>query len=124
MADGSSPETLPHSYVKGRHHGDSRIILEKGGACCFGRQASGALYGVLLAGNGVVALSQPRAHPLHIHDLLLLCSFVRGTTSFRQPATESFSPVCLPHFNAAAFLHAYVRYLHLVGACEALLARN
>lgn len=68
------------------------------------------MYGVLLAGERVVALAQPRAHALHAHDLLLLASFVLGSGSFRA-AAESFSPICLPHLNPAAFLHAYVRFL-------------
>ena len=68
------------------------------------------MYGVLLAGERVVALAQPRAHALHAHDLLLLSSFVLGSDSFRA-AAESFSPICLPHFNPTAFLHAYVRFL-------------
>ncbi len=68
------------------------------------------MYGVLLAGERVVALAQPRAHALHAHDLLLLASFVLGSGSFRA-AAESFSPICLPHFNPTAFLHAYVRFL-------------
>ncbi len=68
------------------------------------------MYGVLLAGERVVALAQPRAHPLHAHDVLLLSSFVLGSDSFRA-ASESFSPICLPRFNPSAFLHAYVRFL-------------
>lgn len=68
------------------------------------------MYGILLAGKRVVALAQPRAHALHAHDTLLLSSFVLGSDSFRA-AAESFSPICLPRFNPAAFLHAYVRFL-------------
>ena len=68
------------------------------------------MYGILLAGERVVALAQPRAHALHAHDLLLLTSFVLGSDSFRA-AAESFSPICLPNFNPTAFLHAYVRFL-------------
>ncbi len=75
-----------------------------------GAQAAGALYGLLLAGELVAALAQPRAAPLDAADLLLLSSFVRRTGSFAA-AAESFSPVCLPRYNASAFLHAYVAYL-------------
>lgn len=73
-------------------------------------QRSDTMYGVLLADERVVALAQPRAHALHAHDMLLLASFVLGSDSFRA-AAESFSPICLPRFNPAAFLHAYVRFL-------------
>ncbi len=73
-------------------------------------QRSEAVYGVLLAGERVVGLAQPRAHALHAADLLLLSSFVLGSDSFRA-AAESFSPICLPRFNPSAFLHAYVHYL-------------
>ena len=61
----------------------------------------------------MAALAQPRAQPLAASDLLLLSSFVRRTGSFRA-AAESFSPVCLPRYNASAFLHAYVAYFDQV----------
>ena len=76
-------------------------------------QAGGAMYGVLLAGERVIALAQPRAQPLAPADLLLLASFVTGSDSFRA-AAESFSPICLPAYNPSAFLHAYVQYLDAV----------
>ncbi|KAK9839324.1 hypothetical protein WJX81_008143 [Elliptochloris bilobata] len=85
-------------------------------------KAAGALYGLLLAGELVAALAQPRAQPLDAADLLLLGSFVRRTGSFRA-APESFSPVCLPRYNASAFLHAYVAYLQPEAeVCLVLLA--
>ena len=77
--------------------------------CC--GQAGAALYGVLLAGELVAALAQPRAHPLAPADLLLLSHFVRGSASFRQGDAQSFTPVCLPTFDASAFLHAHVSYI-------------
>ena len=75
-------------------------------------QSAGALFGVLLTQTAVVAVAQSRAHVMHPHDLLLLANLVRSNESFRQ--AETFSPVCLPHFNPTAFLHAYVQYLHVV----------
>ena len=77
------------------------------------------MYGVLLAGERVVALAQPRAQPLDPADLLLLASFVTGSDSFRA-ASESFSPICLPAYNPSAFLHAYVQYLDAV--CKSSMA--
>jgi hypothetical protein len=76
-------------------------------------QAGEAVYGLLLGGERVVALAQPRAQPLAAADLLLVASFVLGSDSFRA-AHESFSPICLPCFNPSAFLHAYVHYLDTV----------
>ncbi len=70
---------------------------------------------MLLAGERVVALAQPRAQPLAPADLLLLGSFLTGSDSFRA-APESFSPICLPAHNPSAFLHAYVAYLDQVRA--------
>ena len=80
--------------------------------CLLDLQACGALYGMLLTDAAVVALSQPKAHPLHPHDLLLVANFVRASEGFRQ--AQSFTPVCLPRFNNSAFLHALVTYLHQV----------
>lgn len=75
-------------------------------------KGAGALYGVLLAGHQVAALAQPASRPVHPHDLLALAAFVQGSPSFQ--AAETFSPVCLPRFNACAFLHAYVHYIRQV----------
>ena len=75
-------------------------------------QSAGALFGVLLTQKAIVAVAQSRAHVLHPHDLLLLANLVRSNESFKQ--AQTFTPVCLPPFNSAAFLHAYVQYLHVV----------
>ena len=77
-------------------------------------QSAGALFGVLLTQKAIVAVAKSRAHVMHPHDLLLLANLVRSNDSFKQ--AQTFTPVCLPHFNAAAFLHAYVQYLDVVSA--------
>ncbi|KAL0025489.1 hypothetical protein WJX77_005361 [Trebouxia sp. C0004] len=84
-------------------------------------KSAGALFGVLLTQKAIVAVAQSRAHVLHPHDLLLLANLVRSNESFKQ--AQTFTPVCLPHFNSAAFLHAYVQYLHVSGGvCLVLLS--
>lgn len=72
-------------------------------------QSAGAVFGVLLTQHAVIAVAHSRAHVLHPHDLLLLANLIRSNDSFRQ--AQTFSPICLPHFNASAFLHSYVHYL-------------
>ncbi|KAL0050588.1 hypothetical protein WJX82_002800 [Trebouxia sp. C0006] len=93
-------------------------------ALCSGilaKRSQGALFGVLLTQKAIVAVAQSRAHVLHPHDLLLLANLVRSNESFKQ--AQTFTPVCLPHFNSAAFLHAYVQYLHVSGGvCLVLLS--
>ena len=76
-------------------------------------QESGAMSAVILMGGSVLALSQTRANPFSASDLLVLSNFIMSSESFLQ-STESFTPVCLPAFNPAAFLHAYVAFLHKV----------
>mmetsp|Transcript_9970 Transcript_9970/g.25713 ORF Transcript_9970/g.25713 Transcript_9970/m.25713 type:complete len:311 (+) Transcript_9970:1258-2190(+) len=78
-----------------------------------------AMYGILLAGSNVVGLVEPKGAPMHPHDVLLVSNFVTSNESFRQ--AESFSPICLPHFNSAAYLHAYISYI-ADGVCLVLLA--
>lgn len=81
-------------------------------------QSAGALFGVLLSQKAIVAVAKSRAQVLHPHDLLLLANLVRSNESFKQ--AQTFTPVCLPHFNAAAFLHAYVQYLDVVSTLSSL----
>lgn len=69
----------------------------------------GCLYGIILVGFQVVAIERRRGcPPLHPWDLLLLSNLVNSHAALRQRHGEAFSPVCLPHFNPNAFLHAYI----------------
>ena len=83
----------------------------------------GLLTSLLLTPDRLVASAQPRrAQALHPDDVLLVCTLVRGARSFRD-ASESFSPVCLPRFNSAAFVYAYVAWL-APAACLVLLTSS
>lgn len=72
------------------------------------RQSS-LLYAILFAGDKVVAFISPRKHPLHASDILLLMNFVHNAKQLRSQ--ETWTPLCLPAFNATGFLHAYAAYL-------------
>lgn len=96
-----------------------------------GRQAAGAalqdvadsdlLFALLLSDSKVISLVGAQKASLHPDDILLLSNFVSSSESFRT--TESFSPVCLPNYNAVAFLYAYVRYLD-TDTCLILITKN
>ncbi|XP_057844269.2 vacuolar fusion protein MON1 homolog isoform X1 [Cryptomeria japonica] len=72
---------------------------------------SGVLFAVLMCGHKVISLVGAQKAVLHPDDMLLLSNFVSSSESFRT--TESFSPICLPKYNAMAFLYAYVQYLEV-----------
>ncbi|GIL97018.1 hypothetical protein Vretimale_2735 [Volvox reticuliferus] len=75
-------------------------------------RASGAVYGLLMADTYVVAMSRAKQQPaLHPDDVLLLANFVTCNNAYRHGHGEAFSPVCMPHYNSDAFLHAYIHYL-------------
>ncbi|EFJ48696.1 hypothetical protein VOLCADRAFT_120834 [Volvox carteri f. nagariensis] len=75
-------------------------------------RASGAVYGLLMADTYIVAMSRAKQQPaLHPDDLLLLANFVMCNNAYRHGHGEAFSPVCVPHYNSDAFLHAYIHYL-------------
>lgn len=71
----------------------------------------------MLVGDLVCAVAQTRTNAMAGNDLLVLCNFITSSESFVQ-APESFTPVCLPSFNPAAFLHAYVQYMDKVSVSE------
>ncbi|KAG2454962.1 hypothetical protein HYH02_000788 [Chlamydomonas schloesseri] len=72
----------------------------------------GGVYALLMADTHVVALCRGRAQPPpHPDDLLLLANFIMCNNAYRNGHGEAFSPVCLPHYNADAFLHAHIHYL-------------
>eukprot|EP00741_Cyanophora_paradoxa_P020102 tig00021234_g19403.t1 len=72
-------------------------------------RGSNLLFGALVAGWRLVALSRPRKIPLHPLDLLLLLNLLTSTGVFRR--SENFTPICLPHFNDRGFVHAYVQFV-------------
>ena len=69
------------------------------------------LYGMLVAGSRLVTLVQPKnkAHACPPRDLLLLINFVNNLPSLRT--SESWTPLCLPTFNASGFLYAYIVFV-------------
>ncbi|KAJ1446609.1 trafficking protein Mon1-domain-containing protein [Pelagophyceae sp. CCMP2097] len=83
-------------------------------------------YAFVLLGDKLVAALQPRdlASRLHSTDVLLLANFVASQKSVFAQA-ESWTPVCLPRFNASGFVHAYVAYLDAgVELCLVLIAAD
>ncbi|KAI3991528.1 hypothetical protein MKX01_017147 [Papaver californicum] len=70
---------------------------------------SGVLFAILMCKHKVISLVGAQKASLHPDDMLLLANFVLSSESFRT--SESFSPICLPRYNAMAFLYAYVQYL-------------
>ncbi|KAG8387672.1 hypothetical protein BUALT_Bualt02G0045700 [Buddleja alternifolia] len=69
---------------------------------------SGILFALLMCKHKVISLVGAQKASLHPDDILLLSNFVMSSESFRT--SESFSPICLPRYNAMAFLYAYVHY--------------
>ncbi|EHA8589957.1 vacuolar fusion protein MON1 [Cocos nucifera] len=70
---------------------------------------SGVLFAILMCKHKVVSLVGAQKASLHPDDMLLLANFILSSESFRT--SESFSPICLPRYNAMAFLYAYVHFL-------------
>ena len=88
-----------------------------------GAQDRQCLYALMVAGDKLVALVQPKnqAHQLAASDLILITNFVATQTALKSGAT--WTPLCLPRFNDRGFLHAYVAYVDGdSGICLALLA--
>lgn len=75
------------------------------------------VFAVLLAKNRLITLVRMKNCQMHTDDLRLIFNLVECTESFKS--AESWTPICLPKFNANGFLHAYVSYLD--DSCEACL---
>ncbi|XP_024022565.1 vacuolar fusion protein MON1 homolog isoform X2 [Morus notabilis] len=69
---------------------------------------SGVLFAILMCKHKVICLVGAQKASLHPDDMLLLANFVMSSESFRT--SESFSPICLPRYNAMAFLYTYVHF--------------
>ncbi|KAG2371408.1 Vacuolar fusion protein [Vigna angularis] len=65
---------------------------------------SGVLFAILMCRHKVISLVGAQKASLHPDDMLLLTNFVM--------TSEAFSPVCLPRYNALAFLYAYIHFFY------------
>jgi hypothetical protein len=75
------------------------------------------VFAILLADSQLVALVRMKKYVLHPADLHILINLVASSESFKF--SESWTPICLPRFNANGFLHAHVSYL--ADDCQACL---
>ncbi|QCE09340.1 Vacuolar fusion protein MON1 [Vigna unguiculata] len=66
---------------------------------------SGVLFAILMCRHKVISLVGAQKASLHPDDMLLLANFVMSSET-----SEAFSPVCLPRYNALAFLYAYIHF--------------
>ncbi|RXK37418.1 vacuolar fusion protein MON1 [Tremella mesenterica] len=66
------------------------------------------LYVLLVAGGRIVTLLRPRKHAVHPSDLHLLLNMLDTSKTLRS--SEAWVPICLPKFNPAGFVHAYVDF--------------
>lgn len=69
------------------------------------------LYVVLIVRERVITLVRPKKHSIHPSDLHILINTVLSSSSVNSSAAASWLPVCLPKFNPAAFVNAYVTFL-------------
>ncbi|KAH9891571.1 trafficking protein Mon1-domain-containing protein [Cubamyces lactineus] len=69
------------------------------------------LYVILVAQGRIITLVRPRKHSIHPSDLHILVNTVHSSSILNSSAAASWLPVCLPKFNASAFVNAYVMFL-------------
>ncbi|GFR72861.1 vacuolar fusion protein MON1 homolog A-like [Elysia marginata] len=67
------------------------------------------VFALIIAQNQLVALVRMKRYYLHPMDLHLIINLINASESFK--AAESWTPICLPKFDATGFLQAYVSYL-------------
>ncbi|XP_041971420.1 protein SAND [Aricia agestis] len=67
------------------------------------------VFAILLAGNQLITLVRMKKYTLHPSDIHLLFNLVRSSESFKT--AESWTPICLPKFDATGFLHGHVSYI-------------
>ncbi|KAF8967063.1 vacuolar fusion protein MON1 [Flammula alnicola] len=90
------------------------------------------LYIIMIANNRVVTLIRPRKHSIHPADLHIILNTLHSPSIYNSPANASWIPVCLPKFNPAGFVNAYITFLRKddavplqdIGGGELELIRN
>lgn len=67
------------------------------------------VFAIILANNQLVTLVRMKKYYLHPMDLHLIINLVNASESFK--AAESWTPICLPKFDASGYLQAHISYL-------------
>ncbi|CAG5118875.1 unnamed protein product [Candidula unifasciata] len=67
------------------------------------------VFALIIAQNQLVALVRMKRYHLHPMDLHLIINLINASESFKT--AESWTPICLPKFDAGGFLQAHVSYL-------------
>lgn len=75
------------------------------------------VFAILLANNKLITLVRMKKYCIHPADLHLIFNLVQASESFK--AAESWTPLCLPRFDASGFLYGHVSYL--AEDCQACL---
>ncbi|XP_012276007.1 vacuolar fusion protein MON1 homolog A [Orussus abietinus] len=75
------------------------------------------VFAILLANNQLVTLVRMKKYSIHPTDLHLIQNLVDSSESFKS--AESWTPICLPKFDANGYMHGHVSYL--AEDCQACL---
>ncbi|PVD24522.1 hypothetical protein C0Q70_15005 [Pomacea canaliculata] len=67
------------------------------------------VFALIIAKNQLVTLVRMKKYYLHSMDLHLIINLVNASESFKE--AESWTPICLPKFDASGYLQAHVSYL-------------
>lgn len=67
---------------------------------------------------------RPKKHSIHPSDLHILVNTVQSSSSVNSSAAASWLPICLPKFNPAAFVNAYVTFLRRKDADTTITAQT
>ncbi|CAH1980891.1 unnamed protein product [Acanthoscelides obtectus] len=67
------------------------------------------VFAILLADNKLITLVRMKKYCLHPGDLHLIFNLVQASESLKN--SESWTPLCLPKFDASGFLYGHVSYL-------------
>ncbi|KAF9013405.1 DUF254-domain-containing protein [Cyathus striatus] len=76
------------------------------------------LYVVMIVNDRVVALVRPRKHSIHPADIHILLNTIHSPSIYNSPASASWIPVCLPKFNPAGFMNAYISFMRKDGVAS------
>lgn len=75
------------------------------------------MFAILLANNKLITLVRMKKYCIHPADLHLIFNLVQASESLKT--AESWTPLCLPRFDASGFLYGHVSYL--AEDCQACL---
>ncbi|CAD6190762.1 unnamed protein product [Caenorhabditis auriculariae] len=89
--------------------GDREFLSATMSGCLGAAKLDGALFGVMVAHRQIASYVRFKNYVMHPRDMNIVINLV-SDKSLQVAEAQTWTPICLPHFNDTGFFYAYIAY--------------